>query len=562
MTGRTPRGLGGQVQDQGRRLEPGENDEEARGGESPAAVLLGILRARLDAPDMEADDTFYASGGDSLIAVRVVAEAVEKGLPLTLRDLLVHGSVNAIVAHVDLAAGRTGKFSASEPSAVPFALLSPGDRAKVPHGVEDAMPASALQAGMLYLCAAASNPALYHTADGWDVAAPFDEERFRGALAGLSRRHPALRASFDASRFSEPVRLVWEQAQMPVTIDHANGARQADDLQDDWLERRAGLPFDPQVPQLMRCHVVTLPGSFRICLAAHHAIIDGWSMSRVTVDLMTLYHQALGLGSRPIPEPPAAAHHELIVAERTALSSAAAEKHWMAQASVPPLLPGLRAEIPDPSGNISFPLDADLVRRLSEVARQLGFSLKSGALAAHVRALAEWTGRERDVVTGLAFTTRPARAGSDLAAGLFLNTLPIRVAETTGPWARLVESVAAAEHAGVPYQSFPQARIVALLGRPAFDVNFNFMNFHAYEELAELAELPVLGFWRTGRVSFPMHVNVQISGDAGEVRIGFDPALIPEERVRRYVTLFEQALTSLAADPVSSALPRLKAAAT
>lgn len=523
----------------------------------PAVTLLGILRDQLEVPELDADDTFYAVGGDSLIAVRVVAEAREKGLRLTLRDLLVHGSVSAIAAHVDLAATPAGNWAAPET----FGLLAPEDRAKIPPGVEDVIPASALQSGMLYLCAAGGNPTLYHIADGWEVTAPFDEELFRGALVALSQRHPALRASFDVSRFSEPVQMVWRQAEIPLTIDYADAAGQASDRQDDWLGHRAGLPFDPQTPPLIRCHVVTWPGSFRICLVTHHAILDGWSMSRVTVNLMNLYHRALGLGSRSMPEPPRSAHHELITAERAALSSAAAQEHWVGQASVPPLLlPGLRAEIPDPSGNLAFPLDADLVKALAEAAHQLGFSLKSVTLAAHVRALADWTGRERDVVTGLTFATRPTRAGSDLAAGLFLNTLPVRVPETAHSWSRLVQAVAAAEHAGVPHQAFPQARIVELLGRPAFDVNFNFMNFHAYQELSEFAELPVLDWWRSGGVSFPMHVNVQISGHVGEVRIGFDPALLPEDRVLRYARLYERALTSLAAGPGASAPPTLRAA--
>jgi aryl carrier-like protein len=523
----------------------------------PAVTLLGILRDQLEVPELDADDTFYAVGGDSLIAVRVVAEAREKGLRLTLRDLLVHGSVSAIAAHVNLAATPAENWAAPEA----FALLAQEDRAKIPPGVEDVMPASALQSGMLYLCAAGGNPTLYHIADGWEVTAPFHEELFRGALVALSRRHPALRASFDVSRFSEPVQMVWRKAEIPLTVDYADAAEEANDRQDDWLGHGAGLPFDSQTSPLIRCHVVTWPGSFRICLVTHHAILDGWSMSRVTVDLMNLYHRALGLGSRSMPEPPRSAHHELITAERAALSCATAQEHWVGQASVPPLLlPGQRAKIPDPSGNLAFPLDTVLVKALVEAAHQLGFSLKSVTLAAHVRALAGWTGRERDVVTGLTFATRPTRAGSDLAAGLFLNTLPVRVPETAGSWSRLVETVAAAEYAGVPHQAFPQARIVELLGRPAFDVNFNFMNFHAYQELSKLAELPVRDWWRSGGVSFPMHVNVQISGYVGEVRIGFDSALLPRDGVRHYATLFERALTSLGADPGASAPPTLRAA--
>ncbi|GAA1982251.1 AMP-binding protein [Catenulispora subtropica] len=514
-----------------------------------AAALLQIFRTQLAAPGLGPDDGFYAFGGDSLIAVRVVVEARSQGLPLSLGTLLAHETVNAIVAQLASAAAAenpAGDDQNAEPMAdSPFALLYPPERDLVPAGVEDALPASSLQAAMVFLAATGAVPMAYHLADGWEVDAPFDEGCFRTALSGLARRHPALRAAFDVTTFTEPTQLLWRDAEPPLTVDHAADPEQADLLQDDWLGRRAGLPFELGSPRLLRCHVTVLPGSFRIVLAVHHAIADGWSLSRLAVDLMVLYHSALGLDSPDLPEPPATVWHEFVRAERSAAADPQARAHWLNQADAPALLPGRRTDVPNPSGTLAFELDAAQVEGLSATARRLGAPLKSVALAAHVKALAQWTGREHDLVTGLGFHTRPVRPGADLAVGLFVNALPLRVAELPETWAGLVGAVAAAERAGVPHQAFPQARIVQLLGRPAFDVVFNFMNFHALDEIRDLSGLPMRDRWHTGRTTFPLHVNLQLLGSGAEVRIGFDPSLFAAERIGRFAALMQDALRSV-----------------
>ena len=57
--------------------------------------------------------------------------------------------------------------------------------------------------------------------------------------------------------------------------------------------------------------------------------------------------------------------------------------------------------------------------------------MKSLLLAAHCVTLQRLSG-EADVTTGLVTHGRPGRAGAEVAAGLFLNTIPIRLNEQSG----------------------------------------------------------------------------------------------------------------------------------
>jgi hypothetical protein len=521
----------------------------------PAGVLLAVMRRNLGVEDVGPDSGFYALGGDSLIAVRVVNEARSLGVPIGLRDLMVHQTVRAMLGSPSvreaLDAVQTPYDADGDEEA--FGLLGEEDRTKLPTGVVDALPASSLQIGMLYLCETSGDAALYTSIDGWEVRAPFDETRFRTALKRLAQRHQVLRSSFEFGSLSVPAQLVWKDVQPELTLARATTAEEAEQRVRSWCESRLAAPFDWREPSLASCHVVVLPKSFHVVLAVHHAILDGWSMSRLTVELMALYEAERSGKDLRLAPVPASVHRDFILAEHAAEVSGAAADHWFVQADIAPLLFADAGPVgaPDASERRTVILEPPLVEALTGVARTLGVSLKSVALAAHVRALAAWTGRERDIVTGVVFNTRPQSPGADLAAGLFLNTLPVRFPDTTGTWTALVKAATEAEAEAAPHHAFPQARVVERLGRPAFDVAFNYMRFHAYQELDALAAAPAYNRWRRGKPSFPMHVNVEIDDDGGEVRIGFDPSLLAPEKVDGYADLLRRALASLAANPVS-----------
>ncbi|MFF7231788.1 AMP-binding protein [Streptomyces sioyaensis] len=529
-----------------------------------AEVLLHVVQEALSAPDFGPDSNFYTFGGDSLVAIRVVNNARALGVPMTLRDLLVHQTVRGVISSPEFAEALARADDGSPVDTAvgaPFALLGAKDRAALPEGLADAVPASALQVGMVYLCETSQDALLYHVLDGWEVCTRFDETAFRAALAALGRRHPALRTSFAFDGFTVPLQLVWEHADVPLSIDRDATDDEAEALVRDWCDNRIDMPIDWGAASLARCHVVVQPESFRIVLAAHHAVLDGWSFSRLAVELMTLYARELGLSETELRPLSPSVQHDFIVAEREALNAPNAARYWHTQAAAEPLLSG-RPKSGATSGaqeRCAFGLGTTLVKGLLGVARMVGVPVKALAIAAHVQALAAWTGRHHDIVTGVVYNTRPESPGSDLATGLFLNTLPMRFPVLDGTWAGLARAAAEAETEGARHRAYPQAKLVERLGKPPFDVTFNFMNFHAYQELDRLPQLPTRGWWRRGKPSFPLHVNVEITGDDGQVRIGFDPAFVDRASVELYAEALRQALTSLVANPVSPAAPSVMA---
>ena len=119
--------------------------------------------------------------------------------------------------------------------------------------------------------------------------------------------------------------------------------------------------------------------------------------------------------------------------------------------------------------------------------------MKSLLLAAHCVTLQRLSG-EADVTTGLVTHGRPGRAGAEVAAGLFLNTIPIRLDDKPATWLDAVEHIARFERASHRYRRYPLQAMQSDAGRPLFNTAFNFVNYHLFAELAGATGVELLEF--------------------------------------------------------------------
>jgi hypothetical protein len=508
-------------------------------------VMLTILRTHLDGQAIGVDDDFYAMGGDSLIALRVVADANERGIPIELRDILFFPTVRELMR----AMSDRGHRHLAPSGGGPFALLDEYDRTMVPSGVRDARPASALQVGLIYLCEAAHDPRLYHDLIGFEVAGPFDERLFSAALVDLCDRHEALRSSFDLGGFTEPIQLVWSEVAPPLTVETSPTG----DAVARWREAELTRTIDWRHPPAFRCHVVVVGDTFQVTLAVHHAIVDGWSCARLVLELLLLYDAMLVDRPARLPALPPAGHAEFVVLERSAMQSGASADFWQSEADVPALLLDRDrfAGSADPTATVAFQIDPATLAGLRDSAREIGLPLKSLVLGCHAWALAHWTGRDHDVVTGVTVNGRPETTGADSLVGLFLNTVPLRFADVRGGWADLGRAALAAEQRAMPHRRYPLARIQQRLGRPAFDVSFNYTHFHVYRDLRLLRELRVNSWWSYDKTSFPMLVEFMIEARrlGTGVEVAYDPTVVSPLRAEEFAGLYRTVLHAAAKGP-------------
>ena len=66
-------------------------------------ALSRIWSELLGVPNLGADDNFFALGGDSILAIQVIARARREGLRLTVRQFLQHPTVSALAGSAEAA---------------------------------------------------------------------------------------------------------------------------------------------------------------------------------------------------------------------------------------------------------------------------------------------------------------------------------------------------------------------------------------------------------------------------------------------------------------------------
>ncbi|MEU7856413.1 amino acid adenylation domain-containing protein [Nonomuraea sp. NPDC049141] len=396
----------------------------------------------------------------------------------------------------------------------------------------DAYPLSALQAGMLYH--SELDGVTFHDHTTLTLRGTFDEVALVRALGELSARHEVLRTSFDLTGFSEPVQLVHDRAEIPLTVSDG--------------EPEYG-PFDWTQAPLLRVHVRSEADRFALTVYFHHAILDGWSVATLVSELLARYATP-GL---PV-EPPGARFRDLVAAEKAVLARPEAAEFWReaideAPEGRLPRMPGYPTGGPRKVEVLATALPDDLAKALAEEAAADRVPLRSVLLAAHVRVMALLTG-DPDVLTGMLTHSRPESEAGDEVLGLFLNTVPLRV-RADAP--ELVQRVFQAEVAALPYRHFPLFEIQRASGRARLlDTHVDFRDFHVYGDAAT----PIEGqdFFEQTDFAFSA-AFVRTPGQGLTLTISYDTTQFPTDQIAAIRDHYLRALSgNIGISPENAAL--------
>ncbi|HVR97728.1 MAG TPA: amino acid adenylation domain-containing protein, partial [Thermoanaerobaculia bacterium] len=517
-------------------------------------MLAAVWSQVLGLDRVGVEDNFFALGGDSILSLRVVAMAGERGLAITLPDLFQHQTLAELAAAIR-------KTSSAAVRSEPFSLVSAEDRARLPEDIEDAYPLATLQAGMLYHMELTPEDPLYHNVDSWQVKGRFEQEVFEEAVRRVVARHPILRTSFAMSGYSEPLQLVHRHAVLPLTVENIRHSTEQEAAIDRLVAREKIGRFDlTKAPQL-RFHVFLRSAeTYQFTLAENHAIFDGWSLHSTLAEIFELY-LALLSGAAPEPLPPLdLTYREFVRLESEALDSAETREYWrgvldeaepveLPRWPAPWLRPG-----PHRMETLELQVAPEVVAGLKRLARAAAVPLKSVLLAAHCRVLSLLTGRQ-DVVGGLVANGRLEESEGDQVRGLFLNTLPLRLRLPEGSWQDLVRAVFRAEQEMLPHRRYPFGALQRQWGeRPLFDVVFNFIRFHVVRDLMRSGDLEILGFKKAegGNFKLTAHFTLDLEQQGLQLELEYDSRAVAAPQAREIVDAYRRALAAMAREPESA----------
>ncbi|MFF4444243.1 amino acid adenylation domain-containing protein [Streptomyces sp. NPDC001502] len=507
------------------------------------AQVLGLASAGID-------DDFFARGGDSIVSIQLVTRARKAGLVLTPRDVFEQRTVERMAAAARNASDQDGGYLAS---AGPLVTLDAGQEAALaavfPH-VAEVLPLAPLQEG-LYFHSVYDDRALdvYLMQNFVELLHAVDGPALRAAFDALLRRHPNLRSGFWHEGLDGPVQVVpgeWELPWREIDLSHLGRAAQDEALREFSLADAAAR-FDLAAPPLLRVALIRFSAErWMLCVTQHHILTDGWSESLFFEELFALY----GHGGSADVLPPVTPYRDYL-RWLSAVDREAAGQAWRSHLSgldqatlvarADPNRQPVTAEVVDLS------LDEATSDRLRSFARGCGVTLNTVLSTAWAMALAGMTGRD-DVVFGATVSGRPADlAGVDQMIGMFMNTLPFRVAlRPDEPLRELLVRVQGEHAALLPHHYVGLGPIQQLTGLgQLFDTLYVFRNTPLNDAAREEAVTAHAIGWThsVDGTHYPLTLAVT-PGPALELSLGYRPDLYDEATARnlagRLALLVEQ----------------------
>ena len=360
---------------------------------------------------------------------------------------------------------------------------------------------------------------LYHILDSLTLKCPFEAEAVRSALNDMMDAHPVLRTSFDLGTFSEPLQLVHKNIAAPFQHLDLRDAPEAvrNTILKEFLEYQKVEYFDLTKVPLARFYIHALTNeTLQFTFTHHHAILDGWSVNTLFVDIINRYFEYLSGSEKAMTAQPCPAMQHLVTLERAALKSEETFRYWrdIIGKTTSPQAKLAKASLANttaaPAKDVvshDLRLPSDLSKNLHEVAATLRVPVKSVVLAAHLKVLRVLFG-ESDLTTGLVCGIRPEQPGADRALGLFLNTLPLRQQLTGGTWRGLITATFNAERELLKYRFYPLATLQRERGgEPLFDVVFNYLHYHIVNEVRASANVELLASHNNAAAIFGLAVT-------------------------------------------------------
>jgi len=344
--------------------------------------------------------------------------------------------------------------------------------------IEDILPLSPLQQGLLFHTEFnEDNPDVYMVQAVVDLDGLEEPAALRTACAALLNRHDALRASFHYRELDCPVQVI-HRTTLPrwhaIDLSGLAGTDQETETQ-RFLDVDRAERFDLTRPPLRFTLLNLGSGSYRLVLTHHHILLDGWSLTVLVKDLLAI------CSGKPMPAIPP---YRDYLAWLAAWDKAPAKTAWnRILDSLPnpaPVAPvGYTMEGPPSPRSIRFDMSVSATEALTAQARARSVTLHSVAASLWGVLIGHMTG-QTDVVFGTAVSGRPPEiAGIDGMAGLFANSVPIRVRWSGEDSAvTLVERIQQDQASLFEFQSLGLGEIQrAVRRRRLFDTFFQIENY-------------------------------------------------------------------------------------
>jgi amino acid adenylation domain-containing protein len=509
------------------------------------ARLASIWCSTLGVAHVDRNDDFFALGGHSLSALRVMTQIRESfGVDLPLKTLFVCRTLESLAGGIDELMQDEWVASTTLPSLQPCAPDGP-------------VPLSHGQERMWLVQSLAPQSTAYNMVAGLMMTGQLNVAALADAILALCDRRDILRSVIRTIDGVPMQYLAYEIGTTLETVDLRDYGTQAESAAHALAERQIRMPFDLAQDRPFRAMLAQLEDErFLLILVVHHVMADQWSIGILGRELAALYNSKVH-GRPALLDALQVSYRDYAVWQRTHVHGhdfADQLAYWRTQlADLPTLeLPTDRPHpaLPSFDGALCLvPIPPSLIEEIGKMGRSTGATLFMIMLSALVTVLHRLSG-QTDIPIAVPVANR-AQSATEALVGTFVNTLVLRADLSGKPsFKQLVQRVRATALDAFEHQDVPFDWLVKELAQrqdanraPLTQVMFNVANMPMHGIAFEgLSWQPVV-FDRGGaQFDLSVTVDVEVSGTASfeySTEI-FDHGTI-ERLAAAYFTLLEAA---------------------
>lgn len=502
--------------------------------EGVETLLAELWQSLLPTDRVGRHDNFFALGGDSIISLQVIARARRQGVKLTPRQLFERQTI-AELAEVAEVAEEVGPVTVAKPAQ--------GDREEFPLTPLQRQFFRQVQQGRHH----------WNQALRLRIIGALKEPWLRQALSAVVAAHPSLRLRFNSAGTAQ----YWQQEEQADLLWTVSGADEAEVLaRFEAAQRSLDLVSGP----LLRAVLVTGADQRQeLMLTIHHLAVDGVSWRILLDDLQLAYQQAAAGQAISLASSAAGFNDWCWYLDSLARDNrlAAEVDYWRAftpaEASLPCDNREGAARIAD-RACLSMTLDADQTRRLlNEAPQAYRTRINDLLLAALADALAQWSGRDRTVITLESHGRTGPEDAPDVSrtVGWFTAAYPVALTSAGEPLATLrqvKETLRQTPWDGLGYGVLREVQGADLSDLTGAGLTFNYLGqMDAGNDAGFIPLAAGTGAMRTpaGPMANALVVDGMVRDGCLQLDWSYSRERFQGTRVAELIGLYRQALTTL-----------------
>jgi amino acid adenylation domain-containing protein len=505
------------------------------------------------------DDTFFALGGHSLVAMQMVARIRSAfGVELPLQSLFQTPTIRGLAVEL-----VTLQHAQQHTTRLP--LVAQPRQAR--------LPLSYAQQRLWFMEQIAGNDPAYQVPVAFQLTGDLNVEALQASLHTIVQRHEVLRTRYQVQdgevyQVVTPADALTALSFPLISLAHLTAEAQQAHV-GQWQQTLSKQPFDLAVDLPIRGALLRLAADRHVLLLTlHHIASDGWSMGILRRELAALYPALRQQQASPLP-PLLLQYADFAIWQRQFLAAAEMQTHWAYWKShlggeLPTL--NLPLDFPRPAqqnfcgGQCDLLLAPPISAGCKELSRQQGVTLFMTLLAAFKLLLARVTGQS-DIIVGSPSAGRSQVEIEDLI-GCFLNTIVLRTdlstpAERPLTFLTLLERVKQVTLDAYAHQAMPFEKLVEELQpvrdpsrTPLFQV---WCNMAPEESPIHLPGLTITALDALeAPATFDLTFYMQNAPDGIRLRLLYNANLFTHPHVVELLHQFEHLLGQLIAAPAQS----------